>query len=103
MFFVFETAFTDWGDPLDKMIGHFRFAFNAADAGGAAAVSGPIKRFLGREKFVPVVDRADVGVAGVGAAFPGRIGDHHLGFLADVVVGFAQRDGIAVGLRHLAA
>ena len=49
---------------------------------------------------MPVVDGADVGVAGIGAAFAGGVGDHDLGFFADVVVGFGEGDGVAVGLGH---
>src|SRR5258707_525301 len=85
------------------MIGHFRFAFNAADAGCSAALGGPDESFLRREEFVPVVDGADVGIAGVGPAFAGGVGDHYFGFLADVVVGFAEGDCVSVGLRHFAA
>src|SRR5580693_10381909 len=85
------------------MIGHFRFAFNAADAGGAATFGGPHERFRRREELVPVVDGANIGVAGVGAALTGGIGDHYFGLFADVVVGFAERDGVAVRLRHFAA
>src|ERR1700722_17355331 len=103
MLLVFESAFADWGDPLDQMIGHFPFAFNAADARCAATVSGPIERFLPRKELVPAVDRANVWIARVGSALTGRIGDHHLRLLANVVVGFTQRDRVAVRLRHLAA
>jgi len=67
-----------------------------ADPGEAAGVA-----FGGGEEFVPVEDGADVGVAGVGAAFAGGVGDHDFGFLADVVVGFGKGDGVVVGLGHL--
>src|SRR5580698_4128301 len=101
MLFVFESAFADWGDPLDQMIGHFRFAFNAADARCAATMSSPIERFLWRKELVPVVDGANVWIARVGSALTGRIGDHHLGLLANIVVRFAQRDGVSVRLDIL--
>ena len=58
---------------------------------------------FGGEEFVPVEDGADVGVAGIGAAFAGGVGDHDFGFFADVVVGFGEGDGVAVGFGHLAA
>ena len=61
------------------------------------------ERFGRGEKFVPVVDGADVGIAGVGAALAGGVGDHDFGFGADVGVGFGERDGVAVGLGHFAA
>src|ERR1700677_37095 len=83
------------------MIGHFRFAFNAADARCTATVSRPIKRLSRREEFVPVVNGANVGIAGISSPLTSRIGDHHLRLLADFVVRLAQRDGVAVGLRHL--
>ncbi len=35
---VVEAAFADGVDPLDEVVGHGGFAFDAADAGGAAAV-----------------------------------------------------------------
>src|SRR5208283_5361342 len=54
------------------------------------------------EEFVPIVDGADVGIAGVGAAFAGGVGDHDFGFGADVGVGFGEGDGVAVGFRHFA-
>ena len=52
---------------------------------------------------MPVVDGADVGIAGVGAALAGGVGDHDFGFGADVVVGFGEGDGVVVGLGHFAA
>ena len=52
---------------------------------------------------MPVVDGADVGIAGVGATLAGRVGDHDFGFGADVGIGFAESDGVVVGLGHFAA
>ena len=57
---------------------------------------GPCERFRRREELVPVVDGADVGIAGIGASLARRIGDHHLRFVANVIVGFAQRYGVPV-------
>src|SRR5580693_3082743 len=50
MLFVFDAPLADWGDPLDQMIGHLGFAFDAADARGAAALGRPVQRLLGREQ-----------------------------------------------------
>src|SRR6267378_2310295 len=106
MVLVVEAFFADWGYPFDQVFGHGGFAFDAADAGGCAAFADPVEAagiaFGSGEEFVPVVDGADVGVAGVGAAFAGGIGDHDFGFGTDVVVGFGESDGVVVGLRHFA-
>ena len=88
---------------LIKLSAMVAFAFDAADAGGAAAVGGPFERFRRREQFMPVVDGTHVGIAGVGAALARGVGDHDFGFGADVVVGFAESDGVAVALGHFAA
>src|SRR5579862_1879074 len=101
--FPLYAAVADGGDPFDQVVGHFCFALNAADASGAAAFGGPVQSGLRRKQFMPIVDGADVRVAGVGAALAGRVGDHDFGFFADVVVGFGEGDGVAVGLGHLAA
>src|SRR5260221_7182369 len=105
MLLVVYAAFADWGDPLDQVFGHGGFAFDAADGGGCAAGADPVEAagvaFGSGEEFVPVVDGADVGVAGVGAAFAGGVGDHDFGFGADVGVGFGEGDGVVVGLGHL--
>ena len=52
---------------------------------------------------MPVVDGTHVGIAGVGAALAGRVGDHDFGFGANVGVGFAESDGVAVAFGHFAA
>src|SRR6267154_2109329 len=52
---------------------------------------------------MPVVDRTHVRISRIGTTLAGRVRDHHFGFGANVGIGFAQRDGIAVALRHLAA
>ena len=94
----FDSAFADRLDPMDEVVGHFGFAFDAADACGAATFCGPVEGFLGRKELVPVVDGADIGIAGVGAALAGGIGDHDFCFGPDVGVGFGQGDGVSVGL-----
>src|SRR5882724_8897573 len=107
MVLVAETFFADWSYPFDQVFGHGGFAFDAADAGSCAALADPVETariaFGSGEEFVPVVDGADVGVAGVGAAFAGGVGDHDFGFLADVIVGFGEGDGVVVGLGHFSA
>src|SRR5215468_8623473 len=105
--FVFDAAFTEGSDPSDEIFGHGRLAVDAADARRRAAGANPLQTAgvaFGRgKKFVPVIDGADVGIAGVGAALAGGVGDHDFGFFADVMVGFRERDGVAVGLGHFAA
>ena len=88
MLLVLDAALADWRDPLDQIIGHGRFALDAADARGAAALRRPLQRLRRREEFMPVVDRTHVRISGVGAALAGGIGDHHFGLLANVVVAF---------------
>src|SRR6266481_6424466 len=104
---IVEAFFADGFDPFDQVLGHGGFAFDAADAGGCAAFADPVEAagiaFGSGEEFVPVVDGADVGVAGVGAAFAGGVGDHDFGFGTDVVVGFGEGNGVVVGLGHFAA
>ena len=104
---VVEPAFADRLDPLDEVFGHGRLALDAADASGGAALADPVEAArvaLGSGKeFVPIKDRADVGIARVVAALAGGVGDHHFGLFADVVVGFGEGDGVAVGFGHFAA
>src|SRR5260221_3105539 len=106
MLLVVYAAFADWGDPFDQVLGQGGFAFDADDGGGCAAGADPVEAagvaFGSGEEFVPVVDGADVGVAGVGAAFASGVGDHDFGFGADVGVGFGEGDGVVVGLGHFA-
>jgi len=40
---VIEAAFADGSDPLDQVVGHGGFAFDAADAGGCAAIADPVE------------------------------------------------------------
>src|ERR1700732_1937018 len=101
MLFVVYAAVANGGDPFDEVVGHFCFALDAADASGAAAFGSPVQCGLGRKQFVPIVDGTHFGIARVGAALAGGVGDHDFGFLADVVVGFGKGDGVAVGLGHL--
>ena len=67
MLLAVEAAGPDGFDPLDKIVGHGSFAFDAADASSCAAAADPVEAtgiaFAGREEFVPVVDGADVGIA----------------------------------------
>src|SRR5882724_3739487 len=100
---VLDAAVAHWGDPFDQMIGHFCFALDAAYGSGAAAFGGPLQGCGRREQFMPVVDGTHVRISGVDAALAGWVSDHHFRLLADVIVGFAQRNRIAVTLRHLAA
>ena len=69
---VVEATGADGLDPLDEVVGHGGFTLDAADAGGGAALADPIEpagiAFRRGKKLVPVEDRADVGIAGVGAA-----------------------------------
>src|SRR5712664_1912397 len=51
---------------------------------------------------MPVVHRTHVRISRIAAPLAGGIGDHHFGLGANVRVAFAQRDGIAITLRHLA-
>ena len=53
--------------------------------------------------LVQVEHRAFVRIARIGAAHARRIGLHLLELLRDFVRVFAQPDGVAVGLGHLAA
>src|SRR6266481_1670744 len=52
---------------------------------------------------MPVEHGTNVGIAGVLAALARRIGDHDFGLFANVLVGFAEHDRIAVALGHFAA
>ncbi len=96
-------AVADGGDGADDGIGDPALAFDAADGGGAAASGGFLLDGLGGEDFVKVEDRAEVGVAGVGAADAGRVCDHDLELGADAVVGLGEFDVVLVALGHLAA
>src|SRR5712671_4941985 len=52
---------------------------------------------------MPVVDRTHVRISRIGTALARWVGDHDFGPGANVGVAFAERDGIAVTLRHFAA
>ena len=63
----------------------------------------PRLRLLARVDLVQVPDRAFVRIARVRAPHARRVGLHGLELLRDLARIFAQADGVAVGLRHLAA
>src|ERR1700757_2961349 len=100
---VVEATCADGLNPFDEVVGHGGFAFDAANGSGAAALGGPGQRCGWGEEFVPVVDGAEVGIAGVGATLPGGVRDHDFGLSANVGVGFGESDGVVVGLGHFAA
>ena len=56
MLLAVEAASPDGFDPLDKIVGHGGFTFDAADAGSCAAVADPVEAtgipLRGREEFV---------------------------------------------------
>ncbi len=101
--FEVHAAFLDGREGGDDSVGGPAFAFDAADAGGRAAFVDFRQGFLGREDFVQVANGAFVGVAGVGAADAGGVGDHGLELGANFGLGVAEEDGVAVALGHLAA
>src|SRR5579872_3834601 len=90
-------------DFLHDALDHRLFALEAADAGAAAAGARPLARRLVGIDLVQIPDRAFVGIAGIGAAHARRVGLHGPELLHHGVGIFAQADGVAVGLRHLAA
>ena len=96
-------AFLDGRERPDDGVGQPALALDAADAGGRAAFARLLLRLLGREDFVQVEDRADIGVAGVGAADARRVGDHRLELGANLRLGVGEQDGVVVALGHLAA
>src|SRR6202790_2054116 len=76
---VLHAALADWRDPLDQIVRHCRFALDAADARGAAALRRPLQCLGRREQFMPVVDRTHVRISRIGTALPGRGGDPPFG------------------------
>src|SRR5712672_3718904 len=51
---------------------------------------------------MPVVDRTHVRISRIGTALAGWVSDHDFGLGANVGIGFAESDGIAVTFRHFA-
>ena len=78
-------------------------AVQAADAGRGAAFPHPLAGLVVRVDQVELPDRADVRIAGVGAAHAGGVGRHGADLLLHLLQRLAQPDGVAVGLGHLAA
>src|SRR5439155_15729746 len=58
-------------------------------------------RLFRREQFMPVIHRTHVRISRIGASLPSRIRHPHFRFGTNVRVTLAQRDGIAITLRHL--
>ena len=104
---VFDAAGANGLDPLDEVVGHGALAFDATDAGRAAADLDPFETagiaFGSGEEFVPVVDGAIIGFAWVRPPFALWVGDHDFCFAANVGVGFGEAYGVAVRLGHFAA
>src|SRR5258708_40249507 len=67
-----RAAGMDAGQALQQMVGQARLAVQAPDARGPAAGGGPALALRRGEGPVQVADRADLGVAGVGATLPSR-------------------------------
>src|SRR5512133_554353 len=84
-----------------QVVGYACLALNAADSSGSAAGINPIERFLVAENLVQVAHRTLVGIAGIGAAHASGIGDHRLELLTHDGFRIAERDEVAVRLRHL--
>src|SRR5215470_7328748 len=87
-------------NPFDQVVGHFRLALDTPDPRRAAPLCRPFQGCWGREQFMPIVDGTHVRISGIGPPFPSWVRHHHFGLFANVVVGFAQRDGIPITLRH---
>src|SRR6266404_9717639 len=100
---VLDAALADGRDPFDQIVSHGRFALNAANSRATATLRRPLQRLRRREQFMPVVDRTHVRISRIGTPLARGVGDHDFGLGANVGVAFAQRDGVAVTLRHLAA
>src|SRR5580704_7007338 len=101
MLLISKTAFADWRNPLDQMIGHLRLALDTANPGCSAPLCRPIQGFLRREQFMPVVHRTHVRISRIATPLARRVCDHDFGLFADVVVRFAEGDGLPITLRHL--
>src|SRR6185295_9546230 len=94
-------ALPDRGERRHHVLEQHPLAVEAADGRGAAAGRAGFAVRVGREDTVEVEDRADVRVAGVGAALARGIRDHRLDLGDDLLAGVGQVDRVAVGLRHL--
>src|SRR5579862_5876724 len=98
----FLSAFAHSGDLLDDLVDDRLLAFQATDAGCAAALARPAARALVGIDLVQVPHRTLVGIARIGATHARRIGDHRAQLLRHNLRLFAQPNGVAIGLRHLA-
>src|SRR6202047_5410969 len=90
-------------DLVDDPVDHRLLAVQAADACGAATLVHPLAGAVVGIDLVQVPHRTLLGVARIGAPHTRRIGLHGAQLLHHLVGLFAQPDGVAVGLRHLAA
>src|SRR5204862_7756769 len=82
---------------------HRLLALEAADAGGGAALPHPFFPLLAGVHLVQFPHRAFLGIAGVAALHARRVGRHGADLLRHRFRILAQRDSVAVGLRHLLA
>src|SRR5713101_5651407 len=101
--FPFHPTLAHWRDPLDQILGHRRFALDAANACCRAPLAHPLQppRLLRREQFMPVIHRTHVRISWIRAPLPRRVRHHHLRLRPNVPVAFAQRNRIPITLRHL--
>ena len=100
---VFFAALLHRLQHLDQCIGSPALALDAADARGSATLIDLGHGFFRAEDLVQIADRAHVGIAGIAAAHARRVGHHRLELLPDHGLRIGEQDGVAVGLRHLAA
>lgn len=88
---------------FDYPVGDQFLAIDAADGGGSAILIDLLLDRLRRIDLVKLVDRTDVGIAGIGPADARRIGHHGLELLANDRFCIRQVDRVVVALAHFPA
>src|SRR5712664_129455 len=90
-------------DPLDQILRHCRFAFDAPDSRCRAPLPHPLQppRLFRREQFMPVIHRTHVRISRIRPPLPRRVRHHHFGLLSNLLIRLAQSDCVSITLRHL--
>src|SRR5665213_4103514 len=101
--FEFLRTLADAANLLNDLLNDWLLAVQAADACGATAFLHPLAGGLIGIDLVQIPYRTFFRITRIGPPYARRVGLHGAQLLGHDIRVFAQTDGIAVGLGHLAA